>query len=317
MASNQDDKVEQETSKYSDEQIQFLQKLVKEQRDLEQQIKILKKACKQREGRKKQVDTTIIKYFKTNDISHVNLQSSNCRLECITTKTKTGLSQKYVTQMLNELLTDESLANEVLDYILSGRQTTEKVKLKTIENYKNKRLIKKRALPKTDKQFSTTDKTELIQKIKNQFANKPNQEIEPTPTTPIEEYDDTTNDITNDTTNDTEEYDDTTNDTQDTHDTNDTEEYDTPNDLKVNNQYCIDADNCLPIMYNQPVKTSNTEFINTDINNFIQNQINDINPLVKLSKHIPVGNSITNLASLYKDLMNRAQIAKNRIHTSN
>lgn len=41
--------------------------------------------------------------------------------------------------MLNDLLTDEVLAREVLDYILSGRQITEKVSLKTIENYQNKR----------------------------------------------------------------------------------------------------------------------------------------------------------------------------------
>jgi hypothetical protein len=157
--------------KYSEEQIQFLQKLVKEQRDLEQQIKVLKKACKERENRKKQVDTTIIKYFKSNDISHVNLQNSNCRIECVSVKSRNGLSQKYVTNMLQALLTDEDLARDVLDYILSGRQTTHKYKLKTIENYQQKRKIKKPE-PKEDKQYSTEDKQRLVLKLKDKLNGK-------------------------------------------------------------------------------------------------------------------------------------------------
>jgi hypothetical protein len=157
--------------KYSEEQIQFLQKLVKEQRDLEQQIKVLKKACKERENRKKQVDSTIIKYFKSNDISHVNLQNSNCRIECVTVKSRNGLSQKYVTSMLEDLLTDEDLASDVLDYILSGRQTTQKYKLKTVENYQQKRK-KKKLEPKPEKEYSTEDKKKLVLKLKDKLNGK-------------------------------------------------------------------------------------------------------------------------------------------------
>lgn len=154
--------------KYSDDQIQFLQTLVKEQRDLDQQIKVLRKACREREGRKKQLDTTIIKYFKTNDISHINLQSSNCRMECVTTKTRSGLSQKFVTEMLDDLLKDEELARDVLEYLLSGRKITHKHKLKTIENYQQKRK-RKAPEPKPEVKYTDDDKNKLVLKLKNRI----------------------------------------------------------------------------------------------------------------------------------------------------
>lgn len=156
--------------KYTPNQVQFLQKLVKEQRDLEHQIKILKKAAKEREQRKKELDNTIIKYFKTNDISHVNLKTSNCRMECVTVKTKTGMSQKYVTQMLQELLVDEDLAKDVLDYILSGRQVKCQYKLKTVENYDKKRKVRKKA-SKPDPTYTDNDKKTLIMKLKEKLNN--------------------------------------------------------------------------------------------------------------------------------------------------
>lgn len=156
---------------YSEEQIQFLQKLVKEQRDIDQQIKILKKAYQEREKRKKQLDNTIIKYFKTNDISHINVKDTNCRIECVTVKTKTGLSQKYVTTMLEELLKDEELARDVLDYILSGRQVTQKFKLKTIENYNRKKPRKTKAV-KEDVQYTPEEKSKLVLKLKDRFNGK-------------------------------------------------------------------------------------------------------------------------------------------------
>lgn len=163
--------MEDNKKQYSEEQIQFLQKLVKEQRDLEQQIKILKKASRERENRKKQIDATIIKYFKTNDISHVNLQSSNCRLECVTVKSRTGMSQKFVTNMLQDLLTDEELSRDVLDYILSGRQTSQKFKLKAVDNYKQKRRRTKPE-PKPDKKYTTEEKAKLMNKLKDRFNGK-------------------------------------------------------------------------------------------------------------------------------------------------
>lgn len=164
--------------KYSEQQIQFLQKLVKEQRDLDQQIKVLNKACRERKARKTQLDTTIIKYFKTNDISHINLQSSNCRLECVTVKSRTGLSQRFVTDMLDELLKDEDLARDVLDYILSGRKVTHKHKLKTIENYQQKRK-KKKAEPKPEVKYTDDDKKKLVLKLKDKFNGKSQEKAKP------------------------------------------------------------------------------------------------------------------------------------------
>jgi hypothetical protein len=164
--------------KYSNEQIQFLQELVKEQRDLDQQIKVLNRACRERKSRKTQVDTTIIKYFKTNDISHINLQSSNCRLECVTVKSKSGLSQRFVTDMLDELLTDEDLARDVLDYILSGRKVTHKHKLKTVENYQQKRKRKKTE-PKPEVKYTDNDRDKLVLKLKDKFNGKRIAKVKP------------------------------------------------------------------------------------------------------------------------------------------
>lgn len=152
------------------DKIQFLQELVKEQRELEQQIKILSKAVKDRKERKKQVDLNLIKYFKTNDINHVNLKSSNCRIECITKVKRTGLSQKYVNEMLAELLKDEDLAREMLNYILSGRKQTQEYQLKTVENA-DKRKIKPQKAIKSNDEFNELDKKNLIKKIKSKLDN--------------------------------------------------------------------------------------------------------------------------------------------------
>jgi hypothetical protein len=311
------------TKQYSEEQIQFLQKLVKEQRDLEQQIKILKKAHRERENRKKQVDNTIIKYFKTNDISHVNLQSSNCRLECVTVKSKTGLSQKYVTNMLQELLTDEDLSRDVLDYILSGRQTTEKFKLKAVDNYKIKRQRTKRE-PKPDINYTSGDRAKLMLKLKDRFNGKIKQKkedinininetaIDPSALTQTileKQYsDNNASDVL-----DVPEIEIATNEEPNI-ETSNTQSI-VKSNIEIDNIINSSADNDIinDIINNNkvndimilPIKEPTN--IETSIDSFIKSKINNLPDNLSNNNNLQLENSMTDLKSLYNDLMKQAQ----------
>jgi hypothetical protein len=336
--------------KYTDDQIQFLQKLVKEQRDLEQQIKVLKKASKERECRKKQVDTTIIKYFKTNDISHINLQSSNCRIECVTVKTRSGLSQRYVTDMLDELLKDEELAKDVLDYILSERQVTHKQKLKTIENYQQKRK-RKQPIKQDDKQdvkYTEEEKSKLVLKLKDRINGKniPKKEKEKEINLVFEENKVNTEHLASNILKEklsqikenAKQLSDESNidmeielnkpiehiinvnkePNKSTYKTNKVVpkknniilkkevKKDTNNSFKLNKniQNILDTSNTNEIIkeqtndiisFDKPQKIAKNGTLETQINDFIKNQMADLAP-----------NSVTNLTTLYQDLMKRA-----------
>lgn len=316
------------TKQYSEEQIQFLQKLVKEQRDLDQQIKILKKAHQERETRKKQLDNTIIKYFKTNDISHINLKDTNCRIECVTVKSKTGLSQKYVSNMLEELLKDEDLSRDVLDYILSERQITHKFKLKTIENYDKKRK-RKAPVPKEDKKFTTEDKGKLVLKLKDRFngKTKPIEEINIQITdNQINEQQLTSNVLQQNNNKEHKEHIPSVSNPIETevidiqqhikHSTTSNTNIIQKNNLKKDVSSIIDestineiikpSNENITINISKPNKPNNNKPNNNKPNSMNSNIDNFINQQMEQIKELSSGKNVTDLMSLYKDLIDRS-----------
>ena len=121
------------------DEIQFLKKLVIEQKTIENQLKLLKEACKEREQRKKEIDDTIIKYLKTFDMSHINIEDNDTRIEYVNITRKVPLNRKYIETKLRELLSDETKAMNITASLFDARQKKESVALRTIEHYTTRR----------------------------------------------------------------------------------------------------------------------------------------------------------------------------------
>lgn len=106
-------------------------KEVKEYLNIDNDIKKLMEAVRERKKRKKILSTSIISFMKTHNIQDLN--SEDGRLKYSVSKTTKSLSKKDIYQSLSKFLQSNDKAQEALSYIYSNREKVEIYKLKKLK----------------------------------------------------------------------------------------------------------------------------------------------------------------------------------------
>ncbi len=117
-----------------EEQLQFFKKVVKEYLKLDDEIKKLSKAIKDRRNKKDNLEETIITYLKSNEISQINVNEK--QLICGVSKRTSGLSQKNLDNMLHDYFADSKEATQVINFIMSNKMVKHIPKLKLVKKGK-------------------------------------------------------------------------------------------------------------------------------------------------------------------------------------
>ena len=127
---------EDETRELNDEEFQFykeqLKKDVKSYLEIDDQIKALNKALRERRTNKSKLADSILKTMKIFDVDNMN--TKNGRLIYSVTKTKQPLNKKNLLSGLNLFFNNEEKSKEASDVVLSNRQIIEKITLKRTIN---------------------------------------------------------------------------------------------------------------------------------------------------------------------------------------
>jgi hypothetical protein len=132
MENNQEIKDESLNNDGEQKDFQFykenLQSSVKEYLSLDDQIKALNKAVKERRDRKKKLSESILSLMKQFEINNMN--TSNGKLVYSVTKTKEPLTRKSLHRTLNIYFGSSDKANELSKFVMENRKQIEKVQLK-------------------------------------------------------------------------------------------------------------------------------------------------------------------------------------------
>ena len=122
----------------SEEEFQFfknqLKAEVKDYLEIDDQIKALNKAIKERRDRKKKLSESILVNMKKFDIDFMN--TKNGKLVYTETKRKEGLNKKNLILGLNNYFEDEARAKMVSKIVLDSRNEVKKVTLRRTINKK-------------------------------------------------------------------------------------------------------------------------------------------------------------------------------------
>ena len=105
-----------------------LQSSVKEYLSLDDQIKALNKAVKERRDRKKKLSVSILSLMKQFEINNMN--TSNGKLVYSVTKTKEPLTKKSLHRTLNIYFGSSDKANQLSQFVMENRKEIERVQLK-------------------------------------------------------------------------------------------------------------------------------------------------------------------------------------------
>ena len=127
---------EDERRELNDEEFQFykeqLKKDVKSYLEIDDQIKALNKALRERRTGKTKLADSILKTMKIFDVDNMN--TKNGRLIYSVTKTKQPLNKKNLLSGLKIFFNNEEKSKEATDVVLSNRQIIEKITLKRTIN---------------------------------------------------------------------------------------------------------------------------------------------------------------------------------------
>ena len=122
----------------SEEEFQFfkdqLKKEVKEYLDIDDQIKALNKAVKERRDKKKKLSDNILVNMKKFEIDFMN--TKNGKLVYTESKRKENLNKKNLLTGLNSFFNDEDKSKLVSKIVLDGRSEVKKVTLRRTINKK-------------------------------------------------------------------------------------------------------------------------------------------------------------------------------------
>ena len=113
---------------------------IKQYLELDEEIKILNKACKIRKDKKNKISECILSFIQEKDISHINLQG-NYQGKQIQSKEiikKTPVSFKSITDIIFEFFEDKQQARTLLEQINVKRETSTSNKLQIAKPQKSK-----------------------------------------------------------------------------------------------------------------------------------------------------------------------------------
>ena len=113
-----------------------LKSSVREYLQLDDQIKMLNKAARERRKRKKELTEEILKLMEQNELTQMNLKDG--KLIYAKSNNLVPLNKKHIVSSLSSYFRDEHKASELLDYVMKTRGRVEKVRLKRTKNKKAK-----------------------------------------------------------------------------------------------------------------------------------------------------------------------------------
>ena len=152
-----------------EEQLQFFKKVVTEYLKLDEEIKKLSKAIKDRKQKKENLEETIITYLQCNDISQINLNER--QLVCRTSKRTSSLSQKNLDTALNEYFTNSEEAKKLIEFIMSKKTVKHTPKLRLLK--KGKKEKKNKISPQITNQdlLTMNDNSNVPEHLKYLYSN--------------------------------------------------------------------------------------------------------------------------------------------------
>ena len=113
-----------------------LQTSVKEYLELDDQIKMLSKAARERRKKKKELSEYILQLMEQNELTQMNLKDG--KLIYAKSNNLVPLNKKHIVSSLSSYFRDEHKATELFDYLMKNRNRVEKVRLKRTKNKKAK-----------------------------------------------------------------------------------------------------------------------------------------------------------------------------------
>lgn len=105
-----------------------LQENVKEYLKLDDEIKALTKALKERKDKRKETSQFILACMGKFEINHMNTNSG--KLIYSVSKNKAPLNKNNITNILGKYFDDDTRGQEVCKYLLENREHVERVRLK-------------------------------------------------------------------------------------------------------------------------------------------------------------------------------------------
>lgn len=138
-----------DTPPSENEDITFFKNAIQEYLKLEEEIKVLENAVKQRKEKKKNIGETILTFLVEKDISHVNLQGDfqGKQLHCQSVDVKSSLKIENIAEALKNIITNEEDLNKVIGHIEEQRTTTKKSKLKIAKIKASKPTVSNEEIP--------------------------------------------------------------------------------------------------------------------------------------------------------------------------
>ena len=115
-----------------------LQTSVKEYLELDDQIKMLSKAARERRKKKKELSEHILHLMEQHELTQMNLKDG--KLIYKKSNNLVPLNKKHIVSSLSSYFRDEHKATELFDYLMKNRNRVEKVRLKRTKNKKVKTL---------------------------------------------------------------------------------------------------------------------------------------------------------------------------------
>ena len=113
-----------------------LQTSVKEYLELDDQIKMLSKAARERRKKKKELSEHILQLMKQHELTQMNLKDG--KLIYAKSNNLVPLNKKHIVSSLSSYFRDEHKATELFDYLMKNRNRVEKVRLIRTKNKKAK-----------------------------------------------------------------------------------------------------------------------------------------------------------------------------------
>ena len=113
-----------------------LQKSVKDYLELDDQIKMLSKAARERRKKKKELSEYILQLMEKHELTQMNLKDG--KLIYAKSNNLVPLNKKHIVSSLSSYFRDEHKATELFDYLMKNRNRVEKVRLKRTKNKKAK-----------------------------------------------------------------------------------------------------------------------------------------------------------------------------------
>tara|TARA_Y100000591_G_C21526015_1_gene541750 strand:- start:268 stop:615 length:348 start_codon:yes stop_codon:yes gene_type:complete len=90
---------------------------------IDNQVKMLQEKVKELRDKKNDIEFKIYNYAEDNNLQNAVIEISDGKLKFSETKTTSPLSLKYVEKCLHEIVSDENVVKQIMNYIKEHRET--------------------------------------------------------------------------------------------------------------------------------------------------------------------------------------------------